>query len=206
MMCKSNSSKYSYPDGCFSDGVSKTTLKIIILLAILSPVLSMAEEVPTNSFTTLGYPASSTTFVAKPNFWSREKTALTNRLAYWQNKFNAWGNTQANGYSRMMGSNLETSIIKIENYYLLVENLATSSPLTQIQKTEVTNHLNTAREAIEKAENNLVIISARDGASKPTKSAITLKQLKELVKDTVKNIRIANQEIGQAHKAIKDAI
>ena len=105
----------------------------------------------------------------------------------------------------MMGSNLETSIIFTEDYYLSVENFTTSSPLTLIQKNDFQSHLNLAKQAIEKSENNLIVISARNKNSKPVKSEITLNQLKELVKNTINNIRLANKEIGLAHDIVRGA-
>jgi len=182
---------------------------VLLVVALLSPVLTLADATTTNSFITPTSetinPATTTVFVSKPGFWSREKTALTNRLSFWRNKFAQWGNIQAVGYSKMMGSNLETSIIFTEDYYLSVENFTTSSPLTLIQKNDFQSHLNLAKQAIEKSENNLIVISARNKNSKPVKSEITLNQLKELVKNTINNIRLANKEIGLAHDIVRGA-
>ena len=188
--------------------MNKITLKTIALLVLLIPVFSLADTVtlvPTNSFTTLGVTTTYYTGLKKPGFWSREKNFLSSRIAYWQNKFTAWGNTQAVGYSKMMGSNLENTIIRTEDYFVSVENLANSTSLALNQKTDMQNHLGLAQIAIEKAENNLVIIAARNNTSRPPKGAISFNQLKQIVKDTVDDIRLANKEIGLAHDIIKDA-
>ncbi|MCX6714160.1 MAG: hypothetical protein NTV48_03615, partial [Candidatus Vogelbacteria bacterium] len=72
--------------------MKKISPLIIILLALFVPVLSWADS----NFTTLSATGTSQVVsVRKPGFWSREKTALNNRLAFWKGKFTAWGNTQA---------------------------------------------------------------------------------------------------------------
>ncbi|MCX6713673.1 MAG: hypothetical protein NTV48_01035, partial [Candidatus Vogelbacteria bacterium] len=121
-------------------------------------------------------------------------------------KFTAWGNTQAVGYSKMMGSNLENTLIRVEDYYVSIENLATTTTLTSSQKIEIQTHLNNASQSIEKAENNLVIIAARNNTSRPPKGSTSFNQLKQIVKDTVADIRVANKEIGLAHDIIKDIL